>query len=93
MFQSVTDDDWRLRGQERYLANATLFWRPWRQSRLGWDHDHCAFCWVKFAEFDLPGILHEGYTTDDEYYWVCGHCAKDFGNRFKFTLVGGEAQT
>src|SRR5688572_1093398 len=62
--QSVADDDWRLQGQERYLSNAILFWRPWRESRPGWDHDHCEFCWAKFAAFNLPDILHEGYTTD-----------------------------
>jgi hypothetical protein len=45
-----------------------------------WDHDHCAACWAKFAEFEGPGILHEGYTTCEDYKhgagydWVCDRC-------------------
>jgi hypothetical protein len=82
--------DWRLQGQERYLSDARLFWRPWHQSRPNWDHDHCSFCWAKFTDRDdVPGVLREGYTTDDEYYWVCADCVRDFVPRFKFTLVGG----
>jgi hypothetical protein len=83
------DGDWRLQGQERWLSSATLFWRSWRESRPGWDHDHCAFCWKKIAPIDMPDTLHEGYTTDDEYYWVCASCAADFTLRFGFTLKGG----
>ena len=28
-----------------------------------WDHDHCEGCWVTFASFHAPEILHEGYFT------------------------------
>src|SRR5882757_7222907 len=35
-----------------------------------WDHDHCEGCMAKFAGFDAPGILQNGYFTmvedDDE---------------------------
>jgi hypothetical protein len=94
MSQQVTDDDWRLQGQERYLSNATLFWRSWQQSRPNWDHDHCSFCWAKFLDRDdAPDVLREGYTTDDAYRWICASCAADFAARFKFTLIGGPAAT
>jgi hypothetical protein len=69
MSQQVTDDDWRLQGQERYLSNATVYWRPWHQSRPNWDHDPCFFCWAKFMDrADVQDVLREGYTTDDEYH-------------------------
>ncbi|HVT89361.1 MAG TPA: hypothetical protein VHD56_10950 [Tepidisphaeraceae bacterium] len=94
MSQQVTDDDWRLQGQERYLSNATLFWRSWHQSRPNWDHDYCSFCWAKFMDRqDVSDVLREGYTTDDEYHWVCADCAHDFAPRFKFMLVGVPAAT
>jgi len=94
MSQRFTNDDWRLQGQERYLSRATLFWRAWHQSRPNWDHDHCAFCRAKFlGRGDVPDVLREGYTTEDEYHWVCGDCARDFAPGFKFTLIGGPAAT
>lgn len=88
MSQPIQDDDWRLMGQERFLSGATLYWRIWRETRPGWDHDHCAFCGVKFMVHDGPEILRVGYTTADEYYWLCERCAKDFAERFGFTLIG-----
>jgi hypothetical protein len=94
MSQQIPNDDWRLQGQERYLANATLFWRAWHQTRPHWDHDHCSFCSAKFMDRDdVANVLREGYTTDAEYYWVCRECARDFASRFKFTLVGGPGAT
>ena len=90
----ATNDDWRLLGQERYLSNATLFWRAWHRSRPNCDHDHCTFCWEKFMDRDdVPDVLRGGYTTDDEYHWVCANCARDFAPRFNFKLVGGPAAT
>lgn len=94
MSQQVSDDDWRLQSQERYLSNATLFWRAWHQSRPNWDHDHCSFCSAKFMDrTDGSAVLHDGYTTENEYYWVCADCARDFAQRFKFNLIGGPAAT
>ncbi|HEX8522435.1 MAG TPA: hypothetical protein VF669_09275 [Tepidisphaeraceae bacterium] len=94
MSQKVTDDDWRLLGQERYLSAATLFWRAWHETRPGWDHDHCEFCNAKFMDREgVADVLREGYTTDDGYRWVCAGCASDFAERFKFKLVGGPAAT
>lgn len=86
----ITDDDWRRTGQERYLTGATLFWRAWHETRPGWDHDHCDFCWAKFMDCDdVPAALRSGYTTDDEHTWVCAGCALDFAARLKLKLIGG----
>jgi hypothetical protein len=94
MSQGVTDDDWRLQGQERFLTGATLHWRAWHQPSPNWDHDHCVFCWAKFADRAAAAdVLREGYTTDEECHWVCASCAADFAKRFKLALIGGPAAT
>lgn len=84
----VADDDWRLQGQERYLARAILIRRSYRPypANPRWDHDHCEFCWAKFTVEDEPDALHEGYSTEDEYRWVCERCVADFQDRFEWTL-------
>ena len=81
--------DWRLRGQEKYLAGATLVHRPYRRyaANRNWDHDHCAFCWAKFMVEDRPDVLHNGYTTPDEYHWICGRCFEDFREQFGWTVA------
>ncbi len=83
---SVSDDDWRLQGQERYLQGAALHPARWRRPRPEWDHDHCEFCWAKFMEEELPGVLHYGYTTVDHYRWVCEACFEDFRDRFAWRV-------
>ena len=81
-------DDWRLAGQERFLAGAALHWSEWHRPRPDWDHDHCAFCWAKFKEEPEPEVLHAGYTTEDGYYWVCPACFREFRERFGWKEVG-----
>lgn len=83
----VPPDDWRRQGQERYLTGARLTLRPYTPHRPGWDHDHCAFCGVKFmpAPTPSPDILDAGHATDDLYHWVCPPCHHDFKDEFRFT--------
>jgi hypothetical protein len=83
----MTENDWRLQGQERYLTGITLIRRTWHQSRPHWDHDHCEFCWAKFAASDGPDILREGWTTPDEYRWICDVCFADYRDRFAWRVV------
>ena len=64
-----------------------LFFRAYRRPRPDWDHDHCEFCWAKFMEDDLPDVLHEGYTTENEYHWICPTCFNDFNERFAWTVA------
>ena len=82
----VSDHDWRLMGQQKYLTGATLVRRRWRQSRPHWDHDHCEFCGAKFADDRLADALHEGWTTPDEYRWICDGCFHDFRERFGWNV-------
>jgi hypothetical protein len=43
-------EDWRLTGQEQYLADVTLVRKHYRAQSEEWEHDHCAFCWSKFID-------------------------------------------
>ena len=86
------DDDWRIQGQEKYLKNVCLHFRKWQQSREGWDHDHCEFCGAKFM-IGNPDALSEGYTTSDEYYWICSDCFSDFCDKFNWSIEPSEPHT
>jgi hypothetical protein len=80
--------DWRLQGQEKYLAGVTLIYRAYRQypRNESWDHDHCEFCWGKFMVDDVPDVLHAGYCTEDDYHWVCEQCFNDFKSLFHWNF-------
>ncbi len=78
--------DWRLTGQQSYLQGRSWALRKYPRPRPDWDHDHCSFCHVKFMEKLAPGVLDEGYTTDDDY-WVCPSCFEDFRGQFAWTVA------
>ena len=87
--QVVEENDWRLQGQENYLQGVSLSLRPYGQYKENpsWDHDHCEFCQAKFMVEGKSGSLAEGYTTEDEYHWICPDCFADFRERFAWRLV------
>jgi hypothetical protein len=68
------DGDWRLTGQERYLAGAQWVRRRYRATSETREHEHCEFCWTKFMDPGFspkhrrfseahPEVLTEGYAT------------------------------
>lgn len=65
------------------LSHATLIYHQWYKTDAN-DHDHCAFCWDKFAEFD--GCLHIGYSTENRFYWICETCFADFKEMFQWRV-------
>ncbi len=81
----MENKDWRLRGQEGYLSGKTLYYRKWADFRKHCEHDHCEFCWDKFSE--ASDTLSEGYTTEDNYYWICEDCYNSFKEMFNWTLI------
>ena len=85
----VEDDDWRLMGQERFLASAEFRRAEWSPHNEGWDHDHGAFCQSEFAAAKSEHVdFTSGYvTTDGKYEWVCEPCFDDFKDRFGFTTA------
>lgn len=77
--------DWRLQGQEKYLQKETLVYKNYSNRTTKNDHDHCEFCSDKFS--DTTSIsLNIGYTTKDNYHWICEKCFADFKERFKWTI-------
>lgn len=50
-----------------------------------WDHDNCDFCSAKFSD-SIPGCLTEGWTTTDNYHWICDQCFADFKDYFKWKI-------
>ena len=77
-------DDWRRQGQELNLTGAKFYFRTYKPYRIGWDHDHCAFCSDKFSQNKTDHT--EGYCTIDEYYWICSECYHDFKDEFKWEI-------
>jgi len=78
------EQDWRLSGQDRYLKGKTLLKKRYIAPSPDWDHDHCAFCWTKFGESVELETIQEGYTTEDNMYWVCQQGFVDFKNKFQW---------
>lgn len=83
----VDSSDWRLTGKDTYLKGVPLIRRRYRRYAKNpqWDHDHCSFCWATFMEGDDPEVLHEGYATMDDYYWICPTCFSDFHEMFEWS--------
>ena len=83
------EDDWRLTGQESYLKGVTLVHRKYRQYKgnPNWDHDHCEFCWAEFCLKGCTESIQEGYTTQDDYRWICPKCFDDFKDRFQWSVI------
>ena len=89
--------DWRLERLETqpWLRAVSFVRMPYRAYRADWDHDHCAACWAKFAELNVPEpeCLHEGYATTAsyvhgaEYEWVCPPCFSQFAGDMDWTDV------
>jgi hypothetical protein len=90
-------DDWRLMGQGKYLTSATLVWKSYQEWSPTWEHDHCEFCFAKFVNRDdVPDTLRQGYAAQgtgphrqNDYHWICANCARDFTQRFGWTVLGG----
>lgn len=80
---SSLKDDWRYTGQDRYLQAVSLKYCAFDGKKH--DHEHCGFCFAKFS--DLEGDLHVGYTTEDEYHWICEKCFQDFKSLFNWKII------
>ncbi len=83
----IKNDNWRLQGQESYLKGVTLKFITYSKYREGWDHDHCEFCQAKFMESTHPDTRYEGYSTEDNYHWICSQCFNDFKDMFEWNVV------
>ncbi len=88
----ISPDDWRVLNA-RFLRGARLQFSRYTRWSDTWDHDHCAGCWAKFAEFDGEGIQHEGFTTCADYTkgaryeWVCIDCFNALHQYMEWTVI------
>jgi len=82
----MNNNDWRRQGQEHYLIGATLVRIKYADRVIRTDHDHCEFCFAKFSD-TIPDSLTEGYTTTDDYRWICDNCYADIKEQFKWLLI------
>lgn len=85
----MKEDDWRLRGQEDYLQNEKFKLINFKVKEGGSLHEHCEFCWHKFMEHceNVDDCSEEGYCSEDDRYWVCVECFKDFAEYFNWETI------
>ncbi len=85
----IKENDWRITNQESYLTGKTFYLHNYIKEETGTDHRHCEFCWDKLGQYE--GALHRGYSTLDNYYWVCVKCFDDFKEQFEFKVFSEES--
>ena len=80
--------DWRLDIAEDpdFYAKFTWQFKTWKQTRDNWDHDHCEFCGTEISAAAGEEILNDGWTNEDEYYWICEKCFNDFKDLYEWKL-------
>lgn len=80
--------DWREQGQEKYLFGLQFKKQKYKKYNKNLDHDHCEFCGTKFCEI-LPNenCIEVGYSTSDNYRWICEKCFKDFNQKYNLIEV------
>ena len=83
---TVEANDWRLMEDMSYLRGLAFEKKDYVAYRDDWDHDHCEFCWSKFSA-TAPDALRAGYTTEDNYRWICERCFDDFHEQFALVLA------
>lgn len=77
--------DWRLTNQQNYLMGEALNYKENSKRTSKTDHDHCEFCFQKFADSG-EDTIQEGYATLDDYRWICPTCFNDFKEQFRFEV-------
>lgn len=76
-----------------YLVGGAFARKRYRKPSEQWDHDHCAVCWQKLAEFETQGIQHEGFASTAtearpaDYHWICFRCFPRFREVMHWNLV------
>ena len=81
----MAETDGELLQRLSYLRGAVWSWASWAPPRAGWDHDHCAVCWMRFTR------LSEGYTAmgrvgQPHYHWLCADCFRAHRELFGWSL-------
>jgi hypothetical protein len=91
-----SDKQWRIDNVEQ-LRGLRLQLQRYTKWSENWDHDHCAACCAKFAEFDGPNIQHEGYATCEDYPkgahydWICKSCFDDLKDDMQWSATSASS--
>ena len=81
------EQDWRLNETTIHLREKTIKKMLYGQRKSTATHDHCEFCMRLFYEGPTRcEALLQGYTTLDEYYWICEKCYQDFSALYKWVV-------
>jgi hypothetical protein len=78
--------DWRI-DNAKHTQGALLVFHSYTRWSESWDHDHCRGCWAKFMESGDEGALTEGYSTQDNYHWICANCFSDLKDVMDWKLA------
>jgi hypothetical protein len=79
--------EWRIQFA-RHTRGATVRLAKYSRPRASSDYDRCEACFVKFMETAAaPGVLTEGYVTQDGRHWICGQCFRDLKDAMGWRLV------
>jgi hypothetical protein len=62
-------------------------WSRYTQPSPTWDHDHCHFCFRRFAEYEAgyDDSIEYGYTTLDRFNWLCKECFDKHNDQYGLT--------
>ena len=84
----IEEDDWRLSFGKPPSFYHQYVWslKTWKCTRAHWDHDHCEFCKQKISDAEGPDIENEGWSHEQETYWVCSACFEDFREIYQWNL-------
>jgi hypothetical protein len=86
------DDAWII-AREKLIRSKNLHWSRYTQPSPDWDHDHCEFCFRRFAEpsAGYNDSVETGYTTPDRFNWICRGCVEKYKDRFNWVVEPTDA--
>jgi hypothetical protein len=84
-------DEW-LANAVANLRSKNFRWSRYTQPSPEWDHDHCEFCFQRFAEprANYNDSVEFGFTTPDRFNWVCRECVDKYKDQFGWIIVATE---
>jgi len=77
-------EDWRIMGQEGYLAHKRLQHRKFDRALCVEDYDSCEFCFSKFDKD--PKHPLSAFFCPEKKVWICEECYNDFKEHFDWTV-------
>ena len=86
---ATLNEDWRSRlPHDDHLHGLEWCRSQYAQPSPTWDHDHCEFCWRRFAEPDkFADAIPSGWTdVERQFHWVCEDCFQYFRQQYEWKV-------